>query len=524
MSRVRSCLAILYELSSASLSNTGREVLLVGTFFALAVALAKMLAGVFRKVHEGGAAPGLPPIALVALVVNVAALAHYIGAPEWPGGSHSVSLPCGRFFDRLIRPSLEPEQRGITVKTNAYIAGVGMTSFGKFLDQGLKSIGAAAVEAAIMDAGIDRSKLQAAWVGNAAAGLVTGQESIRGQVVLRHASIGKIPVVNVENACGSASTAFNQAAIMVSAGAYDIVLALGVEKLYHEDKRKSFSAFTGAVDVEAMEEIMASLKKSAESGGAAQAASGAGEKRSMFMDIYAAGARRHMETYGTTAEQFAGVSAKNSFHGSMNERAQFREALSVEAVLASPMIAEPLTRPMCSPIGDGAAAAILVSEKAAKELNLQDPIRVLCSAMVSGWDHEPEATGAAATAATMAYDEAGLGPDDLSIVELHDASAPGEIFAYESLGLCSKGEGGKLISDGTTKLGGRLPVNTSGGLLRKGHPVGATGIAQIVELTEQLQGRAGKRQVEGARIGLAHNGGGSIGNDAAAMCITILGR
>ncbi len=273
-----------------------------------------------------------------------------------------------------------------------------------------------------------------------------------------------------------------------------------------------------------MEEIMTALKKSAESSGATEASGGAGKKRSMFMDIYAAGARNHMKKYGTTVEHFAGVSAKNSFHGSMNDRAQFREALTVEQVLASPMIAEPLTRPMCSPIGDGAAAAIIVSEKKAKELGLQNPVKILCSAMVSGWDHEDDAPGAADLAASMAYEEAGVGPEDLSLVELHDASAPGEIFAYEALGLCAKGEGGKLISDGVTKLGGPLPVNTSGGLLRKGHPVGATGIAQIVELTEQLQGRAGDRQVEGAKIGLAHNGGGSIRNDGAAMCVSILGR
>lgn len=410
------------------------------------------------------------------------------------------------------------------MKTNAYIAGVGMTPFGKFLDQGLKALGARAVDAAIADAGIDKSELQAAWVGNAAAGLVTGQESIRGQVVLRAAGIGRIPVVNVENACGSASTAFNQAAAMVSAGLYDVALALGVEKLYHEDKAKSFGAFTGAVDVEAMEEIMEALKKSAEAGGATEAADGAGKKRSMFMDIYAASARNHMAAYGTTVEQFAGVSAKNSFHGSMNDRAQFREALTVEQVLAAPMIAEPLTRPMCSPIGDGAAAVVIVSEKKAREMGLRNPVRVLCSAMFSGWDHDDDAPGAANLAAATAYEEAGLGPEDLSVVELHDASAPGEIFAYESLRLCAKGDGGKLISDGVTRLGGRLPVNTSGGLLRKGHPVGATGIAQIVELTEQLQGRAGKRQVEGAKVGLAHNGGGSIRNDAAAMCVTILSR
>ncbi len=408
------------------------------------------------------------------------------------------------------------------MKLDAIVAGVGMTPFGKHMDTGLKALGAAAVQQAVADAGIGLDALQAAWVGNAAAGLVTGQECIRGQVILRSIGLGRLPVVNVENACASASTALNQAAAMVSAGLYDVVLALGVEKLYHPDKRKSFSAFSGAVDVEAMAEIVERLQRSAKQSGAKSGASGAGEKRSMFMDIYAAAARGHMQQYGTTVEHFAGVSAKNSYHGSMNPRAQFREALSVEQVLAAPMIAEPLTRPMCSPIGDGAAAVVLVSEAKARELGIAKPVRVVSSVLRSGWDHEYADEGAGDVCSREAYEEAGIGPEDLSVVELHDASAPAEIMAYDYLGLCPKGDGGKLIDEGATKLGGRLPVNTSGGLLRKGHPVGATGIAQIVELTEQLQGRSGDRQVEGARIGLAQNGGGNIGSDVAAMCVTIL--
>jgi acetyl-CoA acetyltransferase len=244
----------------------------------------------------------------------------------------------------------------------------------------------------------------------------------------------------------------------------------------------------------------------------------------MFMDIYAMAARAHMDAYGTTVEQFAGVSAKNSLHGSLNPRAQFREAMTVAEVLASPVIAEPLTRPMCSPIGDGAAAVVVVSEAKAKQMGLHNSVQVLSSVLRSGWDKQPGEAGVAELAASEAYEEAGIGPEDLSVIELHDASAPAEIMAYESLAICDKGKGGSLISDGVTRLGGRLPVNTSGGLLRKGHPVGATGIAQIVELAEQLQGRSGERQVEGARIGLAHNGGGNIGTDAAALCITILGR
>jgi len=244
----------------------------------------------------------------------------------------------------------------------------------------------------------------------------------------------------------------------------------------------------------------------------------------MFMDIYAAAARSHMQKYGTTARQFAAVAAKNSFHGSMNPRAQFQELMTIDEVLAAPMIAEPLTRPMCSPIGDGAAAVIVMSERAARERGVRAPVRVVTMVLHSGWDHGMDEPGTVEVCAQEAFEDAGLGPQDVHVMECHDASAPAELIAYESIGLCAKGESGKLIDSGATKLGGRIPVNTSGGLLRKGHPVGATGIAQIVELTEQLQGRSGKRQVANARVGLAHNGGGAIGTDAAAMCVTILQR
>lgn len=408
------------------------------------------------------------------------------------------------------------------MRTDAIVAGVGMTTFGKHLEKGLKAIGGQAVTAALLDAGLASADLQAAYVGNAAAGLTTGQESIRGQVILRGIGIGKLPVINVENACASASTAVNQAAAMITAGAYDCVLALGVEKLYNQDKRKTFGAFSGAVDVEMLEEFMAGLKKQAGSAEATTGSGGAGENRSMFMDIYAAAARNHMERYGTTVEQLAGVSAKNSRHGHFNPRAQFRNELSVEDVLADRMIAEPLTRSMCSPIGDGAAAVILVSAARAKRMGIASPVRIRSSVLHSGWDRSPGEGDVARLCAAEAYEQADVGPDDLDVIECHDATAPAELIAYEALGLCPEGDGGKLIDAGDTELGGRIPVNTSGGLLRKGHPVGATGIAQIVELTEQLQGRSGDRQVVGASVGLAHNGGGAIGSDAAALCVTIL--
>ena len=400
------------------------------------------------------------------------------------------------------------------MKLDAVIAGVGMTRFMKYPDKGLKELGAEAVRAAVADTGISLDDIEVAYVGNCAAGLVTGQESIRGQVVLSTIGVGKIPIINVENACASGSTALMQAALAVTAGIADVVLALGVEKLTHPDKMRSFAAFAGAMDVDELQELIAELaKKSGE---------GAGQNRSMFMDVYAQAARAHMEKYGTTKEQFAAVSAKNSFHGSLNPRAQFHEALTVEDVLNDRLIVEPLTRPMCSPIGDGAAAAVVMSPRKARELGIRKPVRLRSMVMHSGWNHADDEPDTVELCAREAYEEAGLGPENLDVVEVHDASAPGEIMAYEALGLCPKGEGGPLVEQGHTRLGGRLPVNTSGGLLRKGHPVGATGIAQIVELTEQLQGRAGKRQVEGARLAMAQNGGGKSGNDAAAMIVTIL--
>lgn len=406
---------------------------------------------------------------------------------------------------------------------NAIVAGVGMSRFGRHVDVGLKALGAEVVQAALKDAGLAAADLEAAYVGNAMAGLITGQECIRGQVILRPLGIGRIPVINVENACGSGSTAFEQACAMVSAGRHDVVLALGVEKLYHPDKQRTFMALRGGMDVEEIDAALSAFRSSSSSA-EANAPTGGGDKRSVAMDFYASAARAHIARYGTTVRQLAGVSAKNSFHGSLNPRAQFRDVLSVDEVLAAPMIDAPLTRPMCSPIGDGAAAVVVVSERKARQMGIDQPVRVVASVLHSGWDHGPGEPGSATLCAREAYEAAGVGPDDVGVIELHDASAIGELLAYESLGLCRDGESGRLIDDGVTRLGGRLPVNTSGGLLRKGHPLGATGIAQIVELTEQLQGRCGKRQVEAVKVALAQNGGGVVGGDAASMCVSILVR
>ena len=407
---------------------------------------------------------------------------------------------------------------------NAYIAGVGMTRFGKHLDTSLKGLAGEAIREALADAGLAAADLEVAYMGNAAGGVVQGQEMISGQVALRDMGIGKIPVINVENACATSSTAFNQACAMVTSAAYDVALVCGFEKLFHEVKERSFAAFDGAVDTENSDGVMGALEILAAKAGEQVDEANAGKTRSIFMDIYSLMTIAHMKEFGTTREQIAGVTAKNSFHGSLNPRAQFQTPMNVGEVLASREIVWPLTLPMCSPIGDGAAAIIVVSERKARQLGLAKPVRVLSSALVSGYDEEEGDCSVGAFAAHKAYECAGVGPGDLSLVELHDASAPSEIIAYEYLGLCDKGNGGRLIEDGSTRLGGRLPVNVSGGLLRKGHPIGASGAAQIVELTGQLQGRAQQRQVENARIALAHNGGGLIGTDAAATVVSILRR
>ena len=403
------------------------------------------------------------------------------------------------------------------------IIGAGMTRFGKFLDRSMKDLTREAVDAALGSAGIDKSKIETAVVGNAAAGLVTGQECIRGQVVLREMGIGAIPIINTENACASSSTAFHLAWLYVASGMYDMALAVGVEKLYHEDKRKSFAAIGAAVDVEWMQQMQAAMKASRGGDGGGQGAigEGAGEKRSMFMDFYAAFARQHMQRHGTTKEQFGNIAVKNHYHGSLNPHAQYREVYTLEEILESPLVAEPLTRLMCSPIGDGAAAAILCPADKAKQFTTK-PVHILASCIGSGSDHAPGEPGITERVARQAFEQAGVGPEDLNVIEMHDASAPAELVLYEELGLCALGEGGKLIDSRATYADGRIPVNTSGGLISKGHPIGATGVAQIYEIFSQLRGEAGDRQVANPRVGLTENGGGMVRAEAAALSVHIL--
>lgn len=400
------------------------------------------------------------------------------------------------------------------------IVGAGMTRFGKFLDRSMKHLGRQAIEESLSSAGTEPTVIEAAVVGNAMAGLITGQECIRGQVVLREMGIGGIPVINTENACASSATAFHVAWLYVASGMYDVVLALGMEKLYHTDKARSFQAIGSAVDVELMQQIIAGMQAQ-QSARSSNTPSAPGKSRSMFMDFYAQFARAHMERYGTTKEQFAKVAVKNHGNGSLNPHAQYQHPCTLDEVLGSPVVAEPLTRLMCSPIGDGAAAVVLTSADRAARFTTR-PVQVRASVLASGADPAPDRPGITTRAARKAYEMAGIGPDEVNVAEVHDASAPAELVIYEELGFCEPGGGGRLIDDGVTTLTGRLPVNPSGGLLAKGHPVGATGVAQICEIFWQLRGEADKRQVAHAKVGLTENGGGMVRNEAAALSVHVL--
>lgn len=407
------------------------------------------------------------------------------------------------------------------MRQRAIIAGVGITPFGKHLDRTLAGLAREAISQALADAGIGLDRIEAAWAGNAGGPVVTGQVCIAGQVVLRQMGLGGIPVINVENACATASTAFQQACTMVSLGAYDVVLAFGMEKLYHADKERPMAVYAGCVDTEQPEQLDRYLTGDLTS---AELASAPRDRRSLFMDIYARMARDYMTASGATQRDFALVSAKNSRHGSLNPNAQYRDVLSVDDVLRAKSISPPLTLPMCSPIGDGAAAAVIVSERMAARLGVADPVHVRSSIVSSGFDALPGKPGLTAMVSRQAYEEAGIDPRDISCIELHDATSPAELIYYEALGLCGIGEGPAFLASGATAIGGRVPVNPSGGLVRKGHPIGATGLGQIHELVQQLRGRCGARQVEGATLALAENGGGFIGSDAAAIAMTVLSR
>jgi len=369
------------------------------------------------------------------------------------------------------------------------VIGVGMTPFAKYRDKSLAEIGWPAVKAAIEDAGVEKKDIEAAYCGSALGGMMSGQR------VLKQLGITGLPITNVENACSSSSSAFRQAYIAVAAGVYDVVLVLGVEKL------TKFGGGTLPLEKEDFE-VTHGLVMPA---------------------LYGMRARRYMHDYGLTDEQLAGVAVKAHKHGALNPEAQFRNEVTVEEVMEARKIAEPFTLLHCCPSGDGASAVIITSAEKARQYSA-NPVKVACSEVNSGKYMTgfrdmttPEIT---VRGAKQAYEEAGIGPEDVDVAEVHDAFTIAELLYYEALGFCDKGDAAKLLEDGETSIGGRIPVNPSGGLLSKGHPIGATGTAQIAEVVRQLRGQCGDRQVDGAKVALTHcTGGGISGFDHGACSI-----
>ena len=363
--------------------------------------------------------------------------------------------------------------------TDAYVVGVDMIKFGRFPDKTVPQIGAEATHLALDDSGLTIQDMEALYCGN------LGQASgMVGQRILQEIGQTGIPVVNVSNACATGATAFREAWASVKAGLYDLVIAVGVEQM-----GKGLLGGAGGSKGISKEGLL-----------------GSGTMPSVFAEA----GMEHARNYGTTFEQFAKVSVKNHHHSTMNPKAMYQIETPLETVMNAEMISYPNTKLMCSVNVDGSAAAIIASEKKAKELGLMSrAVKIRASILTSDpWQERdlvmPDVNTCTRRAAAAAYEMAGLGAEDVDLVELHDCFATAEILHYENLGLCDDGEAGRMIDDGEVALGGKVPVNVSGGLLSKGHPLGATGIANIYEVSTHLRGEAGQRQVEGARIGLTH--------------------
>lgn len=408
------------------------------------------------------------------------------------------------------------------MSNRVWVAGIGMTPFGVHDDKSNHDLARSAVHDAMADAGDAAvGDLDVAFFASATHGVLQGQAMISGQIAMRDLGIQGIPVHNVENACATGASAFALAATQIRAGEADIALAVGAEKMHIGDSARTMALFDSAYDVTDPSALKRTL---AELGGEVDDSTVG--HRSIFMDIYAAMARNHMRTYSTTAEQIAAVAAKNHVHAVDNPRAHYRKAMTIEQVLSARALSHPLTVPMCAPVTDGAAAVILASDEGLRRLGAQRPVRVLASVIGTGIDRDTTLYEGHVSqlAARTAYERAGVGPQDVDVAEVHDATAFGEVVQTELLGLVEPGDGGPAAARGETTLGGRIPVNTSGGLESKGHPIGATGLGQVFELTEQLRGTAGRRQVDGARIAIAENGGGFHRGEEAVASVIILGK
>ncbi|MGE8141438.1 thiolase family protein [Novosphingobium sp. NPDC080210] len=411
--------------------------------------------------------------------------------------------------------------------TDIYIAGIAMTVFGRHFERSLEDLAREAVDGALKDAGARREDLGTAFYAGITNGPLQGQFAIPGQVVLGKLGIEGIPVYNIDNGCAAGSSAFALAVQSLKAGVTDVALALGAEKMNVEDKLSVLKLMEAGWDVSRVEENYARLVKLGE-GIEPPAGSESDKPYSKFMSIYAALCRNHMKKWGTTQRQIAAVSAKNHQHSVHNPWSQFRKPFTIDEVLASPPITYPLTLPMCAPVTDGAAAAIICTEEGLKRIGADRSrcIKVAASVVRSATSRsiDQQDLNLARLAANQAYEIAGLGPSDMHVAEVHDAAAMGEIIQVENLGFVEMGEGGPAAERGDFTIGGRLPVNPSGGLESKGHPLGATGIGQLYELVTQLRGEAGARQVEGARHAIQENGGGNIGVEEAAVAVHILSK
>ncbi|MCX6814147.1 MAG: thiolase domain-containing protein [Candidatus Aenigmarchaeota archaeon] len=378
------------------------------------------------------------------------------------------------------------------------IIGTGCTKFGELWDKSLRDLVVEAGVKAVEDAGIYGKELQLVVGGNMSGGLFIGQEHT-GALFADYLGLNHVPSIRAEAACASSSVALRIGYIAVASGLYDYVAIGGAEKMTDVYGPHATTALASAMDQET------------------EAYCG-----STFPGVYALMAKRHMHEYGTTREQMAKVAVKNHENALHNPIAHFQRKITVEDVISSQLVADPLRLLDCSPISDGAAAVILAPADLAKK-HTDSPVYIKASAQASDslslFSRRDICTlDATLFAAKHAYEQAKLTPKDIHVAEVHDCFTISELIAYEDLGLCKKGEGGKFMESGQTLLGGNIPINTSGGLKAKGHPVGATGVAQVIELVQQLTGKAGKRQVSGAEIGLAHNVGGS----GATVAIHIL--
>ena len=362
--------------------------------------------------------------------------------------------------------------------SEVYILGTDMIRFGRFPDKTVPQIGAQAALMALDDAGLGIRDMQALYCGN-----LFQASAMVGQRILQEIGQTGVPVVNTANACATGATAFREAWMAIKAGMYDLVLAVGVEQM-----GKGLLGGTGGSRGIPKEGLLGSGTMPA---------------------VFAEAGMEHARKYGTTFEQFAKISVKNHHHSTLNPKAMYQKETPLEEVMNAEMIAYPNTKLMCSVNVDGSAAAVLASERKARELGMQRAVRVRASVLTSDpWQERdlvmPDVNTCTRNAAKAAYEMAGVGPHDIDLVELHDCFATAEMLHYENLGLCGDGEAGKMIDEGQTALGGRIPVNVSGGLLSKGHPLGATGIANLYEVSTHLRGEAGKRQVAGAKLGLTH--------------------